>query len=211
MARAASATSSIWAFMPIARQHLINSARCPNRRWSAASAWSNCASWKAESPSMWLRRLSTPWALIPKKIFGGWKRSFQPRSIQPRRRGGAENDLLSHESFCIMQDFLHQLRRGGLGINSQQRLSAGGTQQHPSIGSAACGRRIQIKLHAIEVGGTHNGVPAQLRHPVAGAANRILLDFFGDVQIQPAVMMLAELALQIGHQLRQRLAFLRHD
>src|SRR5437016_473462 len=74
----------------------------------------------------------------------------------------AHSALAEDEFLSGGEDFLHQFRRGGFGVNPQQALGSGGAQQHPRFGSSdtafAVLWRVQEKLDAIEIVFTRDAI-----------------------------------------------------
>src|SRR3984885_1996109 len=117
----------------------------------------------------------------------------------------------ANKTLCSCQDLRHQLWRSSLCVHTQQWLRSGGAEQDPRLSAVAVRRSIKKKLDAIEALFFQYAIaPQALRGFGSSALNGVLLDFFRNVQIAPAVIVRAEVALQVRAQLAQRLAFFRH-
>ena len=70
---------------------------------------------------------------------------------------------------------------------------------------------VEIKLHSIECFMAQHTHTGKLAYPSRHAAYGRLLCFFRNVQVDPAVLVLAKFLLQRGYQRAQGAAFLGHD
>src|SRR5271169_1126305 len=98
---------------------------------------------------------------------------FRPQS-SPLTLGLAPNKTL-----LGCQDFVYQLRRGGLRIRTQQRLGSRSAEQDPRFRSVAIGGCIEKELDAIHIFFLqHTITPQASRAFGSSPLNRALLDVF---------------------------------
>src|ERR1035438_4075103 len=156
-------------------------------------------------------------ASIP-EAFWGSRRVVANSEADARPSGSSATELspAQRKPARGFQEAGHRLLRAGLGVDAHQRLGAAGAQQQPGLGGVWLGggfRIVQVKLDAVE------GVLAQDRHSgkdrVAGlerfgAGDDAIDNDSGDVQVDAAVLVLAVFGLEIGDELAQCLALLRH-
>src|SRR5215831_19003983 len=76
---------------------------------------------------------------------------FVYRASPPRSSAGRGRDFVIHKGHGFFQDFLHQIARGSFNVNAHERLSAGGTQQHPGFCAFVLDGRVKKEFDAIKV------------------------------------------------------------